>query len=106
MEEKGSDSLRGRSFLGGAENYPLCKSVVDHDQESIKAFRRWEVGDEVTRYLLEGTGGGGSDGGEGRYHGMCVGLGLLTLSASFYVLSHELSEAWPPVIGRYELPGF
>ena len=37
---------------------------------------------------------------------MCIGLGLLTISASFDVFSYELGEARPPVVGCHKLAGF
>ena len=37
MEEKGNYPFGGDCFLGGAENYPLYKAMVDHDQERVKA---------------------------------------------------------------------
>jgi len=45
MEEKGGDSFGGDSFLSRAENYPLSKAMVYHDQERIKAGGGGEVGD-------------------------------------------------------------
>ena len=53
MEEEGSYPFGGDRFLGGAENYPLCKAMIDHDQERVKARGGGEVSDEVTRDLLE-----------------------------------------------------
>ena len=32
IEEEGGNSLCSDSFLGGAENHPLCKPMVNHDQ--------------------------------------------------------------------------
>ena len=37
-----------------AENYPLCKAMVDHDQQGIEARGDGEVSDELTTDLLEG----------------------------------------------------
>ena len=37
VEEKGGDSLGGDGFLRRAENYPLSKSMVYHNQERIEA---------------------------------------------------------------------
>jgi len=45
VEEKGGDPFGGDSFLSGAENYPLSKAMVYHDQKGIKAGRGGEVGD-------------------------------------------------------------
>ena len=53
MEEKSSYPFSSDCFLGRAEDYPLHKAVVDHDQERVKVRGVGEVGDEVTRDLLE-----------------------------------------------------
>ena len=45
MEKEGSDSFSGDGFLCGAENYPLSKAMVDHDQERVEAGRGGEVCD-------------------------------------------------------------
>jgi len=45
VEEKGGDSFGSDSFLSGAENYPLSKAMVYHNQERIEAGGGWEVGD-------------------------------------------------------------
>ena len=106
MKKEGCDSLGSSRFLSRAENYPLCKAMVDHDQERIKARGGGKIRDEIARQLLEWTGGGGTDGVKGRYRGVRVGLGLLTISASFDVLSYELGEARPPIVNCQELAGF
>ena len=48
MEKEGSHSFSGDHFLDGAENYPLCQAMVDHDQERVKTGEGGEVDDEVT----------------------------------------------------------
>jgi len=45
VEEKGGDSFGSDGFLSGAENYPLSKAMVYHDQERIEASGGGEVGD-------------------------------------------------------------
>ena len=55
VEEEGSYPFSGDHFLSGAENYPLCKAMVDHDQQRIEARGGGEVGDKVTGDLLEGA---------------------------------------------------
>ena len=37
VEKKGGDPFCSDCFLGGAENYLLCKPMVDHNQERVKA---------------------------------------------------------------------
>ena len=58
-EEQGGNSSSVDGFLGRAENHPLSKSMVDHDQKSIKTIGKGEVSDQITGDLLEGTGAGG-----------------------------------------------
>ena len=53
VEEEGGYPLSGDRFLGGAENYPLSKAMVDHNQQRVKAKGNREVSDEVTGDLLE-----------------------------------------------------
>ena len=55
VEKEGGYLLGSDGFLGGAENYPLCKGMVNHNQQRVKARGCGEVGDEVTRDLLEGV---------------------------------------------------
>ena len=106
MKKEGCDSLSSSRFLSRAENYPLCKAVVDHDQERIKARGGGKIRDEIAGQLLEWTGGGGADGIKGRYRGVHVGLGLLTISASFNILSYELGKAGPPIVSCHKLADF
>ena len=37
VEKEGGNPFCGDHFLGGAKNYPLCKSMVDHNQKRVKA---------------------------------------------------------------------
>ena len=43
-------------FGAGSKNYPLCKAMVDHDQQRIMAGGWGEISDEVNRKLLEWKG--------------------------------------------------
>ena len=61
MKKEGGYPVGSDCFLGGAENYPLRKAMVDHDQQGIKARGGREVGDQVTGDLLEGARGMGFD---------------------------------------------
>ena len=45
VEKKGGDSFSSDDFLSGAENYPLSKAVVYHDQERIKTGGGGKVSD-------------------------------------------------------------
>ena len=96
MEEKGGDSFGGDGFLSGAENYPLSKAMVYHDQERIEAGGGGKVGNQIAGDLLEGVRGGGFDRGKWRYSGVCVGFVLLAGGTAFYVLSDIGREARPP----------
>ena len=61
VEKEGCDPFGGNRFLGRAENYPLSKSMVYHDQERIEARGDGEVGDKVAGDLLKGARGDGFD---------------------------------------------
>ena len=45
VEKESGYSLGGDHFLGGAENYPLCKAMVDHNQQRVETRGGEEVGD-------------------------------------------------------------
>ena len=64
VKEKGCYPFSGYGFFCGAENYPLHKAMVDHDQQRVKARGGGEVGDQVARDLLEGARHEKLDGGE------------------------------------------
>ena len=74
VKEKGCDPLGGHHFLSGAENYPLCKAMVDHDQERVKARGGGKISDEVAGQLLEWTEGGGANGVKGGTVGCVLAL--------------------------------
>ena len=46
VEKESGNSFCSDHFLGGAKNYPLCKPMVDHNQERVKAKRGWQVSDK------------------------------------------------------------
>ena len=56
VEKERGNTFSSDVFLCGAENYPLCKPMVDHNQKGIEAGGDREVSDEVTGDLLEGAG--------------------------------------------------
>ena len=72
MKEKGGYSFGGDHFFDRAENYLLYKTMVDHDQQRVKAGGGKEVSDEVTGDLLKGMGRAGFDQSEQENGGMCV----------------------------------
>ena len=62
VEKEGGDSLSGDGFLSGAKNHPLCKPMVDHDQERIEARGNRKISDKIAGDLLEGARGRGFNG--------------------------------------------
>ena len=103
MKEKGGYPFSGDHFLSGAENYPLCKAMVDHDQQGIKARGGGEVDDQVAGDLLEGARHVGLDWGEWRDGGVCVCLVWLTYGIAFDILTHKLCETRPPKLSGDKL---
>ena len=87
VEKECSNAFGSDVFLCRAENHPLSKPMVNHDQKGVKAGGRGEVGDEVTGDLLERTGCGGSNGGERGNSGMriCFVLRSLLFSSSYFL---------------------
>ena len=71
-----SDVCSGGSFVARAENYPLRKTMVYHDQNRIVAVGKGQICDEVHGDLLEGAGAFGRDGGKGE----CEGWVLILLA--------------------------
>ena len=72
MKKECGDPFGSDCFLGRAENYPLCKAMVDHDQQGIETRGGGEVGDKVAGDLLEGARGVGLDWGERRDGGVGI----------------------------------
>ena len=105
-EEQGSDSGSIDGFLGRAENYPLSKPMVDHDQKGIEAIRKGEVGDQIAGDLLKGAGARGWNRKEGRSVQMCVHLVLLARSTATDVVVDVGGKAWPPELGCNQLTSF
>jgi len=95
VEEEGGNSLGGDSFLSGAENYPLSKAMVYHNQERIEAGGGGEVGDKIARDLLERPRGRGLNWSERWDSGVRVGFVLLADAAAFNILADVRSEARP-----------
>ena len=91
-------------LLHGTENYPLSKPMVYHDQEGMKASGRGEVGDKVTRDLLEGHRG--TNGCEWGNSGVCVGLVLLAGCTAFHVFVDLRGQARSPEVSHNELGSF
>ena len=106
VEKKSSYSLGSDSFLSGAENYPLCKAMVDHDQQGIKTGGCGKVGNKVTGDLLEGVRSERLDWSEWGDSGVCVGLVLLACGIVFDIFLHKLYETRQPELGSNELMDF
>ena len=70
--------------------------MVDHDQKSIKAIGKGEVGDEITGDLLEGAGAGGRNGKEWGSGWMGIHFVLLARSAAADVATDIRGKARPP----------
>ena len=87
VEKECGHSFGSDVFFCGTENHPLSMPMVNHDQKGIKAGGRGEVGDKVTRDLLEGAECRGVNGSEWGNSGVCVGLVLLTDCIAFNVLA-------------------
>ena len=85
-------------FAARSKNYPLCKAMVDHNQDRIKSRERRKVGDEVDRELLEWESGGGWYRTEGWSGGVGVDLVLLTDRTSINKILDKEGKSWPPVV--------
>ena len=102
-EEQGGDSGSIDGFLGRAENYPLSKPMVDHDQKGIKTIRKGEVGDQIAGDLLKGAGARGQNREERRLGWMCVDLVLLARSTALNITVDIGGEARPPKLRSNKL---
>ena len=106
MEEEVGNSFCGDSFLGRAENHPLSKPMVNHDQKGVKAGRQGKVSDKVAGDLLERVDGSQVNRGEGWNSGMCIGFVLLANCTSFNISVHKRRQTRPPEFGGNQLTGF
>ena len=70
--------------------------MVDHDQKGIKTIRKGEVGDQITRDLLEGAGAGGRNREERGVRQMGVDLMLLACGTSSDITPDVGGKARPP----------
>ena len=95
-KEQRGDSSTVDGFLGRAENHPLSKPMVDHNQKGVKTVRKGKVGDEVTGDLLEGAEAGGRNGEEWGSGQMGVYFMLLARGTSADITANVRGEAWPP----------
>ena len=58
IEKEGGSTKGIDHFVTGDENYPLCKAMVYHDHDRVKACGGREIGDKIDGNLLEGAEGG------------------------------------------------
>ena len=72
VEKESGDSFCSDNFLSGAKNHPLCKPMVNHDQERVKTRGGQQVSDKVTRDLLERARGKEFDRSERWNSGVCT----------------------------------
>ena len=100
FEKEFGYSLGVDGFSAWDENYPLQKTMVNHDQERIKAGGRWEIGDKVNRELLEWAMAAGGDGREHRDSRVGVNLYLLAKGTTRDEAADEGGHTWPPIIPR------
>ena len=80
--------------------------MVDHDQKSIKAIGKGEVGDEITRDLLEGAGARGRNGEEWGPGRMGVHLVLLARGTAADITANVRGKARPPKLRSNKLASF
>ena len=80
--------------------------MVDHDQKRIEASGRGEVGDKVTRDMLEGVGCSGVNGSEWGNGGMYVGLVLLASHTTLDIFVNVRGQARSPEFSCNELASF
>ena len=96
MEKEGGNPFGSDRFLSRAENYPLSKPMVYHNQERIEARGNGEIRDEIAGDLLERTGCSGFDGRKGGYSGVRVNLVLLAEGTALDVAADKGGESRPP----------
>ena len=102
FEKEFSHSFSVNSFIAWGENYPLQKTVVDHDHERVVAIGWQEISDQVNRQLLKQAGAAGEDGGECRDSQVSIDLHLLAKGAARDETVYEGGHTLPPVVPRQQ----
>ena len=87
-------------FSPWGENYPLRKTVVDHNHERIIAKRGWETSDQINGQLLKQSGTVGGNGRECGDRWVGIDLHLLAKGAAGDKAADEGGHTWPPVVPR------
>ena len=98
VQNNGSGPFSIDCLMTRFQNYSLRRTVVNHDQNRIKALGDREVSDEVHRGKRKGTKEFGLywlKWGCGR---VVVDLVLLTGCAAIDIISYENGKAWPPIM--------
>ena len=88
----------GGGFVARAENYPLRKTMVYHDQNRIIAVGKGQISDEIHRDLWEGAGAFRRDRGQGGVGWVDVNFIGLAGSAASDEFADEGGHSWPPII--------
>jgi len=104
MFEKQGGNTGGVNRLGTwDENHPLCKPMVDHNQNRVKTRREQQIHDHVTQNLLKQVEGGGRDGAEPRDSRVYVNLVGLTSSTASHKLLDKGGQTGPPVVALNQM---
>ena len=98
LEKDLGDVRCGGGFVARAENYPLRKTVVYHDQDRIIAVGGRKIRDKIHGDLLERAGAFGGNRGEGGMGRVGVDLVGLANSAAGDIFADEGGHAGPPVV--------
>jgi len=64
FEKEGGNTSSIDSFKTRNENHPLCKPMVNHDQNKVKTRGERKIHDHVTQDLLKQVGGWGKAQGQ------------------------------------------
>ena len=98
FEKEFGYSLGVDGFSAWDENYPLQKTMVNHDQERIKAGGRWEIGDQVNQQLLKGVCAARGNGGKCQDSQVGVDLHLLAEGTARDKAADEGGHTQPPIV--------
>jgi hypothetical protein len=97
-EKEFGDSFGGDRLVARAENYPLCKPMVDHDHDRIEASGFGEIGNQINGELSEGARSRGRNRSQGGSGGVSVALHLLAESTAIDILPDKSAHTRPPKI--------
>ena len=100
FEKEFSHSFGVYSFSTRSENYPLRKTMVDHNHERVISKRGRVISDQVNRQLLEQAG---ADRGNRRERGdgqVGIDLHLLAEGAASNKMANKGRHTQPPVVLR------